>query len=104
MAPHGVYPANGSDNWLTLDGRQRCAVASSLCRLAAGQSWVANTDYATASGRQAHAQTLDAEIAAWTKTFDRDTLASQLREAGLASFPVQSMGGAAGAIRSLTHA
>ncbi len=90
MAPHGIYPASGVDTWLTLaiaDDRQWEALAA----LAPDEAWVRDERYATADGRCAHREELDAAVAAWTATQDRDGLVTRLRAAGIASSPVQDI-------------
>ena len=90
MAPHGIYPARGTDAWLTLsvaDDRQWQALAG----LAADQAWARDGRFSTLAGRQAHAQELDADIARWTAAFARDDLVARLRAAGVAATPVLSV-------------
>ena len=90
MAPHGIYPARGTDAWLTLsvaDDRQWQALAG----LAADQAWARDGRFSTLAGRQAHAQELDADIARWTAAFARDDLVTRLRAAGIAATPVLSV-------------
>ena len=90
MAPHGIYPAAGEDNWLTLTIPDDAAWRS-FTGIAAGQTWAADPDLATTPGRLERAENLDRVIAAWTATFERDSLIADLRSAGLASFPVHSV-------------
>ena len=90
MAPHGIYPASGADQWLTL------AVADdpqwqALSRLA--PPWAQDPRYATAAGRLAHRHDLDEAVASWTATQLRDTLVTSLRTAGIAASPVQDIDG-----------
>ncbi len=90
MAPHGIYPAQENDAWLTLavadDAQWRA-----LSRVADGQRWATDARFATTHGRLAHADKLDTDIAAWTTTFERDALVTRLRDAGVASSPVLSI-------------
>ncbi|MBV8915605.1 MAG: CoA transferase [Acetobacteraceae bacterium] len=91
MAPHAIYPAAGEDKWLTLavaDDRQWAALAG----VAPDQAWARDPRYACAAARLTHRQELDAAVASWTATQDRDTLVSRLRRAGIASSPVQDIG------------
>ena len=90
MAPHGIYPAKGSDVWLTLaiadDGQWR-----SLVHLADGQGWGTDMRFQTVVGRLENASALDDHIADWTAGFDRDVLVAMLRAADIASSPVLSL-------------
>ena len=83
LAPHGIYPARGRDTWLTIAVRSD-AEWSSLGKLAG----VEHARYATAAGRVAHRDELDAALRAWTVQFERDDLVATLRAAGIASSPV----------------
>ncbi len=90
MAPHGIYPARGTDAWLALsisDDRQW----QTLAGLAADQAWARDARFSTLAGRQAHAQLLDADIARWTAGFARDDMVGRLRAAGIAATPVLSI-------------
>jgi crotonobetainyl-CoA:carnitine CoA-transferase CaiB-like acyl-CoA transferase len=90
MAPHGIYPAQGQDRWLSI------AVASdsqwrALQALAPQQASMLDARYTSLVGRQAHVQELDEAVAVWTRTHDRDALVARLRAAGIASSPVQTI-------------
>ena len=88
MAPHGIYPAAGADRWLTVaieDDQQWAALASM-----AG-AWARDDRYAAGAGRVAHRDELDRSVAGWTSREDRDALVARLRQAGIASSPVQSI-------------
>lgn len=90
MVPHGIYPAKGSDAWLTL------AVADdtqwqSLVRVAGDQNWTTAPRFRTAAKRRENVNALDGEIAAWTAGFERDALVATLRGADIASSPVLSV-------------
>jgi crotonobetainyl-CoA:carnitine CoA-transferase CaiB-like acyl-CoA transferase len=90
MAPHGIYPAAGPDEWLTIavqDDEQWRALAS----IASDESWAREARYASTTGRVADADALDAELAKWTAQHARDALVMQLRQRGVASSPVLSI-------------
>jgi len=90
MAPHGIYPAQEPDAWLTLavadDAQWR-----TLCAVAAGEAWAAAPHFDTFAARRAQQPALDAAIAAWTAGQPRDVLVARLRAAGIASSPVLSV-------------
>ncbi len=88
MAPHGIYPAAGPDQWLTIavaDDRQWAAFAQM-----AGP-WARDPRFATTAARVAGHRALDEAVAAWTKLEERDALVARFRQAGIASSPVQSI-------------
>lgn len=92
MAPHGIYPAAGVDQWLTLAVRGDKDWAA-LAALAAGEDWAQGPAYATTNGRTADRAALDEAVAAWTAGQDRDALVARLREAGIPSAPVNDIDG-----------
>lgn len=90
MAPHGIYPAAGDDAWVSI------AVADdtqwqALIRHMGAPGWAGAARFATACERLRHAAELDAELAAWTRLQEPQSLASQLRSAGIACSPVQDI-------------
>ena len=90
MAPHGIYPTDGDDSWISL------AVAtdwqwSALASLAPDEPWACESSYATTAGRLAARAMLDTSIAAWTRTLAPGALVAKLRAAGIAASPVQDI-------------
>jgi crotonobetainyl-CoA:carnitine CoA-transferase CaiB-like acyl-CoA transferase len=84
MAPHGVYPAEGEDRWLSIavktDAEWRAlAAAMGAPRLAKDPS------YATAAARRNNRVELDRLVGAWTVTQDADDAAQLLQVAGVAA-------------------
>jgi benzylsuccinate CoA-transferase BbsF subunit len=71
LAPHGIYPARGQDQWIAI------AVADD----AAWQALTAMTGIDPTSDRRS----ADAEIAAWTSGQDKHVLADRLSGAGVAA-------------------
>lgn len=86
-APSGIFPAAGSDNWISLsvesDEHWRALVG-----LADGADWSADENLATREGRLARAGELEREIARWTAGFDAGELSGLLRNAGVPATPV----------------
>jgi crotonobetainyl-CoA:carnitine CoA-transferase CaiB-like acyl-CoA transferase len=66
QAPHGIYPAEGQDRWLTIAVENDTEWAA-LARLAPGQSWASADRYAKEAGRIADRATLDSALASWTR-------------------------------------
>lgn len=90
MAPHGIYPAAGTDQWLTL-AVTTDAQWQALTARAVGQVWTLDVRFKSNAGRLAHVAELDAVIAIWTRGQPRDVLVAQLRADGIASSPVLSV-------------
>jgi len=87
MAPHGVYPAAGREQWVAIavgsDAEWRALVE------AMGEpEWACSETLARAPGRCARAEELDARLSEWTASFLRDELVERLQKAGVASAPV----------------
>ncbi len=90
MAPHGIYPAAGTDGWLTLSAKDE-AQWQALLQLAMGEAWAQDARFAGLENRLAHRAQLDAALGRWTGTQPRDALVATLRAAGIASTPVLSV-------------
>jgi benzylsuccinate CoA-transferase BbsF subunit len=93
MAPHGVYPCQGVERWITI------AVGTDeewrgLCRVAEEhtphQPWMQDRRFATMLRRLAHAEELDEQIAAWTRRFTAEDLMRRLQAAGVPAGVVQN--------------
>lgn len=92
MAPHGIYPASGTDQWLSLAVRDD-RDWHSLCTLAASEAWARDPRFATAAGRIEDRIQLDQLLEKWTATQERDSLVSSLRAAGIPVAPVNDIDG-----------
>ena len=84
MAPHGVYPSAGEDQWIAIacrdDGEWR-----SLCSVVPGLD--PDADFAT---RQSDRSEIDALIARWTACHDKRNAAEALQAAGVPAGPVNT--------------
>jgi crotonobetainyl-CoA:carnitine CoA-transferase CaiB-like acyl-CoA transferase len=90
MAPHGIYPAQGDDDWLAIacrDDAQWAALAKVI-----DEPWSADGRWTDLAGRLAGEDELDAALAAWTGCHERFELATRLRAEGIAAAPVQRPG------------
>ena len=67
MAPHGVYPSRGDDDWVAVAVRDD-GDWQRLCAVLARPDLAGDVRYATLAGRLANQDELDAAIAAWTLT------------------------------------
>jgi len=86
-APHGVYPCRGEDRWIAiavLDDPEWAA----LVRALGAPAWARDPALATAAGRLARIDGIDAELAAFTRACERDALAERLQAEGVPATPV----------------
>jgi crotonobetainyl-CoA:carnitine CoA-transferase CaiB-like acyl-CoA transferase len=82
MAPHGVYPTNQPDRWLTLAVRTD-AEWQALAKQLDQAAMVDDPRFATGEARLRHRDELDALINQWLATLDADATAERLQHAGL---------------------
>ncbi|MDE0053458.1 MAG: CoA transferase [Gammaproteobacteria bacterium] len=84
MAPHGVYPSAGEDQWIAIacrdDGEWRA-----LCSVVPGLD--PDADFAT---RQRDRSEIDALISRWTACRDKQTAAGALQVVGIPAGPVNA--------------
>ncbi len=81
FAPHGIFPSAGDDQWIALaaESEEQWRALDGV----AGRGWAAAERFADNDARKANEDALEAEIAAWTATEDRDALAAHLIAAGV---------------------
>lgn len=89
-APHGVYPCAGDDAWIAI------AVASddewqALVTVMGDPGWAREPRFATAAGRAAHQDDLDARLAAWTSESGAYLVMARLQDAGVPAGVVQHL-------------
>ncbi|MEO8539835.1 MAG: CoA transferase [bacterium] len=87
MAPHGIFPASGDDQWIAI----ACETDAQWAALSAvmGSAVPASAELGSFAGRQARKDDLHAAIAAWTSTQDRYELMETLQSAGVPAGAVQ---------------
>jgi crotonobetainyl-CoA:carnitine CoA-transferase CaiB-like acyl-CoA transferase len=90
MAPHGVYPCAGDDQWLAL------AVGSDeefagLCRAIERPALATEARFADVVSRYRHQDELDEIVGAWTRERTPDEAAERLQGEGVAASPVLSI-------------
>ncbi len=82
MAPHGVYPAQGEDCWITIavgtDAEWRA-----LAQVIGAPQLADDTRFATAASRHAHRTELDCVVAQWSATLAADAAIALLQAAGV---------------------
>ncbi len=82
MAPHGVYPVAGDDNWVAI----ACADDSqwrALCNVIGRDDLARDAGLATSDGRVARRAELDAVLSAWTSSRDPKAVEAALQAAGV---------------------
>jgi benzylsuccinate CoA-transferase BbsF subunit len=87
MAPHGIYPTAGDDNWIAIvcrDDRDWERFAGVIAT-----DWASNARWATLTGRLAALDELDHSLATWTRDRERFDTAATLRDAGVPAAAVQ---------------
>ena len=89
QAPYGCLPCRGDDRWLVL-----CIETDEdwqvLRRVLGDPEWARDPRYATAAGRAADAEAIEAHLAEWSKDADDYALMEKCRAAGLAAGVVQN--------------
>jgi benzylsuccinate CoA-transferase BbsF subunit len=87
MAPHGVYPAAGNDNWVAIacrDDRDWRSLAGIV-----DADWAREPRWGSCAARQEGQAELDHQLGEWTRALDRFALAAELRAAGVPAAAVQ---------------
>ena len=87
MAPHGIYPCAGDDDWVAI----ACRDDADWSRLATrvGEPWTTAPRWASLAGRLDGQDALDAELDAWTRSLDKFEIQRRLRAAGVPCSAVQ---------------
>ncbi|MFZ2102643.1 MAG: CoA transferase [Oricola sp.] len=87
MAPHGVYPCEGEENWIAIavesDGQW-----TDCCSALGAEALAADRRFATVAGRRENAAELDERISELTASRDKFDLAAALAAAGVPAGPV----------------
>ena len=87
MAPHGVYPTQGTDRWIAI-AVGTDAQWQQLCRHADWPELAADTELATLGGRKQHEDRLDAAMARWTAGRDAQEIERALQQLGIPAHAV----------------
>lgn len=87
MAPHGIYPCAGEDEWLAI----ACRDDSDWKTLSevATQPWCTDPAWSTRQGRYDDQDRLDAAVSGWTTSQNKFDLAERLNSAGVPAAAVQ---------------
>jgi crotonobetainyl-CoA:carnitine CoA-transferase CaiB-like acyl-CoA transferase len=87
MAPHGIYPSVGEDNWIAIacrDDRDWEALATCI-----DANWASDPKWRVLAGRIDAQNELDELVGNWTRRHDRFELATSLRDRGIPATAVQ---------------
>jgi crotonobetainyl-CoA:carnitine CoA-transferase CaiB-like acyl-CoA transferase len=95
MAPHGVYPAAGNDEWVAIAVRDD-ADWERLCKALDRADWVSDPRFGSLEQRRANADTLDAEIARFTRDREAEQIERLLQSVGVPAHNVLHTARAAG--------
>ncbi len=87
MAPHGVFPVKGDDQWVAIAIATDAQFAA-LCEVLGAPALAGDPRYAGLAARLRNVTQLEGEIAALTRALDRDSLVRKLRAHALAAGPV----------------
>ena len=88
-APHGAYPCNGEDEWITIaiadDAEwQRLCAAMDMPQLAE------HSDYYDMLSRRRNQDALDSVISGWTQDKSADNMMRRLQDVGVSAAPVMT--------------
>jgi len=89
-APHGVYPAAGTDCWIAIAVTNK-EQWQALCAAMECPELLSDERFATPAARLAHADELDAQVAAWTKDQDPVHAEAALQARGVPSSAVRTL-------------
>jgi crotonobetainyl-CoA:carnitine CoA-transferase CaiB-like acyl-CoA transferase len=81
-APAGLYQAAGDDEWVVIDGVGDDRFRA-LAAVVGHPEWASDSRFATAADRLAHADELDAPLAAWVAGQPAPEVERQLQDAGV---------------------
>ena len=90
IAPHGVYPCAGEDQWATIVAADD-AQWRALCRTIGREDLLADPRFATPLDRYHHQDALDEIIAAWTSVRRKEDVQWVLQAAGVSAAAVLEM-------------
>ncbi len=91
MAPHGCYPCQGEDQWVTVAVRNDTDWQA-FCGAIGSPDLAADTRFATAPQRLAHQDELDEMVAGWTRERNSYEVMETLQQAGVPAGPVLTAG------------
>jgi crotonobetainyl-CoA:carnitine CoA-transferase CaiB-like acyl-CoA transferase len=91
MSPHGCYPCDGDDRWVTIAVRSREEWLA-FCQAAEMPSLARDSRFATIEARLRNREELDRLVGRWTSSRDRYDVTGLLQERGIPAAPVLDCG------------
>ena len=88
MAPHGLYPAAGTDQWLAVAVDSDQAFAA-LAQVLGRPDWATDPALLGLAGRQTREDEIDAAISAWSRQHPPEQAAARLQAAGVMAAELQ---------------
>ena len=92
MAPHGIYQAEGEDNWVALAIRDD-SEWQAFRDIVGSEDRARDSRFATLKGRIAARSELDELVSEWTRGQDPGSLVASLRQAGIPASVVNDIDG-----------
>ena len=91
MAPHGCYPCQGEDHWITIavSGEEEW---QAFCNAIGGPDWTDDRMFADAASRRQYQSELDRLVAEWTRQHTDYEVMEALQSVGIAAMPTFSGG------------
>ena len=82
MAPHALYPCQGTDKWvaITVSNDEEW---NSFCRVISDPDWTKEPRFSNMPGRKENERELDRLIAEWTKNYTPEQVMTMMQEAGV---------------------
>ena len=87
VAPHGIFPAAGDDQWIAIAARSE-EEFQALCRTIGHSHLLDDPRFSTLPSRLRHQDTLEAILSDWTRGQDKQAAAELLQAAGVPAAPV----------------
>ena len=90
MAPHGNYPCQGDDRWVSIAVKTQ-AEWDGLCKAMGYPPWASDPRFADGHSRSLHLAELDRHISQWTLRHSAEEAADLLQDARVAAVPVMNI-------------
>jgi len=88
MAPHGIYPTQGEDAWVAISCRDD--LDWKALRQVVAEGWTGDGRYVDLDGRIASEDSLDEQLASWTRRCEKFDVEARLQAAGVPAAAVQT--------------
>jgi crotonobetainyl-CoA:carnitine CoA-transferase CaiB-like acyl-CoA transferase len=87
MAPHGIFPCRGDDDWVSIACRSD--TDWSVLADVIDADWARETRWKTLAGRLEEQDALEEKLSAWTRSLDKFEVQRRVIDAGVPSAAVQ---------------